>query len=120
MKNFFLITFFVLYPFYLYGGNENLENRIYKNLRWLVCQGQSISESNSDFSQSIKLSVKQQISEGKNEQEIYKYLSSKYGDWILYKPSFNIINSFLWILPYVFLIIGAVFILAATRKQLKK
>ena len=45
---------------------------------------------------------------------------SKYGDWILYKPSFNIINSFLWILPYVFLIIGAVFILAVTRKQLKK
>ena len=121
MKNFFLITFFVLYPFYLFGGNENLENRIYKNLRCLVCQGQSISESNSDFANTIKLVVKDKLSEGYNENEIYSFLVSKYGEWIVYKPPFSSSNLLLWTLPYIFLLLGAFFLvkIAINKKKFK-
>ena len=79
---------------------------VYKNLRCLVCQGQSIDDSNSDFAVTIKLVVQDQFSEGKTEDEIYKFLISKYGEWIVYQPTFNKNNFLLWALPYAALIFG--------------
>ena len=64
-------------------AEDNLNNKILKNLRCLVCQGQTISDSNSDFAQIIKSVVNDKIQEGFTEKEIYKFLSEKYGDWIL-------------------------------------
>ena len=92
-------------------------NKVLKNLRCLVCQGQSISDSNSDFAQTIKLVVKDLIDEGKTEKEIYAFMSDKYGDWIVFKPQFNIQNSLLWILPYFALIIGGFFIFSFLKKR---
>ena len=92
-------------------------NLIHKNLRCLVCQGQSISDSNSDFAQTIKLVVKDLIDEGKTEEEIYTFMSEKYGDWIVFKPQFNIQNSLLWILPYIVLIFGGFFIFFFLKKR---
>ena len=92
-------------------------NLIHKNLRCLVCQGQSISDSNSDFAQTIKLVVKDLIDEGKTEEEIYTFMSDKYGDWIVFKPQFNIQNSLLWILPYIVLIFGGFFIFSFLKKR---
>ena len=83
---------------------SSLQLEIYKNLRCIVCQGQSVAESNSDFAQTIKLVVQDQINEGKSKDEIYDFLISKYGEWIVYKPSFNKTNFLLWLLPYVILI----------------
>ena len=90
---------------------------IQKNLRCLVCQGQSISDSNSDFAQTIKLVVEDLINEGKTEEEIYSFMSDKYGDWIVFKPQFNIQNSILWILPYIVLIFGGFFIFSFLKKR---
>tara|TARA_B100000886_G_scaffold253570_1_gene179273 strand:+ start:6977 stop:7348 length:372 start_codon:yes stop_codon:yes gene_type:complete len=95
------------------------ENKIHKNLRCLVCQGQSISDSNSEFALTLKLVVKDLINEGKTEEEIYNFLSEKYGDWILYKPKFNLQNFLLWVFPYVFLIIGALIIIFLIKKSSK-
>ena len=92
-------------------------NLIHKNLRCLVCQGQSISDSNSDFAQTIKLVVKYLIDEGKTEEEIYSFMSDKYGEWIVFKPQLNIQNSLLWILPYIVLIFGGFFIFTFFRKR---
>ena len=104
--------------------SENIkisENQIFKNLRCLVCQGQSISESNSDFANTIKLVVKDKLSEGYNENEIYSFLVSKYGEWIVYKPPFSSSNLLLWTLPYIFLLIGAFFLIkiAINKKKFK-
>ena len=88
---------------------SQLEIKIFKNIRCLVCQGQSIADSNSDFAQTIKSVVSDKISQGKNEKEIYNFLSSKYGDWIVYKPSLNIPNLMLWVIPYLFVIFGVMF-----------
>ena len=96
---------------------SQLEIKIFKNIRCLVCQGQSIADSNSDFAQTIKSVVSDKISQGKNEKEIYNFLSSKYGDWIVYKPSLNIPNLMLWVIPYLFVIFGAMFFLKNLRKK---
>ena len=96
---------------------SQLEIKIFKNIRCLVCQGQSIADSNSDFAQTVKSVVSDKIRQGKNEKEIYNFLSSKYGDWIVYKPSLNIPNLMLWVIPYLFVIFGAMFFLKNLRKK---
>jgi cytochrome c-type biogenesis protein CcmH len=111
----FLFTFFSKFSFAVEVATD--PNIIYKNLRCLVCQGQSISDSNSDFAQSIKLVVKDLIDEGKSEEEIYRFMSDKYGSWIVFKPEFNIQNSVLWILPYIVLIFGGFFIFTFLKKR---
>ena len=94
-------------------------NSIHKNLRCLVCQGQSIADSNSDFAITLKLVVKDLIREGKTEKEIYDFLISKYGEWIVYKPEFNKKNAFLWFLPYLEFIFGGIIIFIMVRKTNK-
>ena len=88
---------------------ESLNNKILKNLRCLVCQGQTISDSNSDFANVIKSVVDDKIEEGMTEKEIYNFLSDKYGDWILFNPPFKISSYVLWFLPYVLFAMGSLF-----------
>tara|TARA_B100001027_G_C16261663_1_gene329742 strand:- start:538 stop:906 length:369 start_codon:yes stop_codon:yes gene_type:complete len=96
------------------------QNTIHKNLRCLVCQGQSIADSNSDFAQTLKMVVKDLVNQGKTEEEIYDFLSEKYGDWILYKPKFNLENFILWFFPYFVLIAGGFIIVFLIKKRSKK
>ena len=87
-----LIFFFLKLSANLYSNELIEESKIHKNLRCLVCQGQSIADSNSDFALTLKMVVKDLIEQGKTEEEIYIFLSDKYGDWILYKPKLNLGN----------------------------
>jgi len=118
MKTKLLIIILLVFNTHL-SANENIEidTKIFKNLRCLVCQGQTIAESNSDFAQTIKIVVRDKISQGRNEKEIYEFLSEKYGEWIVYKPKFNYINSFLWTSPYIVLILGGYLIFKYFRKR---
>ena len=95
------------------------QNTIHKNLRCLVCQGQSIADSNSDFALTIKLVVKDLIKDGKTEDEIYSFMRDKYGEWIVFKPQVNKQNFILWFLPYLALIFGGIIILLVLRRQKK-
>jgi len=87
-------------------NNNDLVNKISKNIRCLICQGQSIYDSQSDFSISMKLLIKKKLEEGLNEKEIYDFLKDKYGQWISYNPEFNKKTFILWILPILLFIIG--------------
>jgi|TARA_B110000259_G_C13923742_1_gene365904 cytochrome c-type biogenesis protein CcmH len=117
LKIFFSIIYFLfLAP--LYSNDEKIKLlEIYKNLRCLVCQGQSIADSNSDFAGTIKLVVQDQVNEGKTKDEIYNFLISKYGEWIVYQPTFSKSNLLLWILPYFIFIVGGLIIFAIIRKS---
>jgi cytochrome c-type biogenesis protein CcmH len=118
MKLNLFIFIFILFSKFSFATEKAVDpNQIHKNLRCLVCQGQSISDSNSDFAQTIKLVVEDLINEGKTEDEIYSFMSDKYGDWIVFKPQFNIQNSLLWILPYIALIFGGFFIFSFLKKR---
>ena len=109
---FFFINFSVLNAKPFTGDPNN----IYKNLRCLICQGQSIADSNSDFAQTLKLVVKDKIEEGKSEKEIYNFLVEKYGEWIVYKPSLNKVNFLLWTLPYLLFVFGGILIFFILKK----
>ena len=116
----FFITFLLISNFCFAMNDVVDQNQIYKNLRCLVCQGQSISDSNSDFAQTIKLVVKDLIAQGKSEDEIYSFMAEKYGEWIVYKPQLNSQNLILWIFPYITLIVGGYVIFYLVRKKTKK
>ena len=115
--NLFLLLFIIFSKFSFAAEKTVDPNLIYKNLRCLVCQGQSISDSNSDFAQTIKLVVKDLIDEGKTDEEIYTFMADKYGDWIVFKPIFNSLYSLLWILPYIVLIFGGFLIYSLLKKR---
>ena len=86
-------------------------DEITKNLRCLICQGQSIYDSNSDFALSVKTLVSEKLESGDTEKDIYNFLKSKYGDWIVYEPEFNNYTLVLWILPLFLFIFGGLLIL---------
>ena len=113
----FLILLFLNFNFANGAENKIDQNLIHKNLRCLVCQGQSISDSNSDFAQTIKLVVKDLIEEGKTEEEIYLFLVDKYGEWIVFKPQVNKHNFILWFFPYLSFFLGGVLIFFVVRKS---
>ncbi len=119
MKKLFLLllcTFF--FNNSILSGEYNARKlEIYKNLRCLVCQGQSIADSNSDFAQTLKLVVHDQIKKRKSNKEIYNFLISKYGDWIVYKPQVNKNNFLLWAIPYLVLLIGGIIIFILSKKR---
>jgi len=117
-KIFYIISIFFILNLKCYSIEiSQHEINILKNLRCLVCQGQSIADSNSDFAQTIKIVVKDKIKEGKSDKEIYKFLISKYGEWIFYKPSMQVHNIFLWLIPYLVIVFGGVIIWSITRKK---
>ena len=107
-----LSIFFLFFTFFSSSISDELklENKINKNLRCLICQGQSIYDSQSDFAESMKLVVKQKIESGMSEEEIYSFFKIQYGEWILYDPQFNTKNFALWLLPILVFLVGGIVI----------
>ena len=91
-------------------NNDKLKNKISKNIRCLICQGQSVYDSQSDFAESVKLIIENKLNEGLSENEIYDFLINKYGEWISYDPKFNKKTFILWILPILLFLIGGAII----------
>ena len=109
IKTFTII--FILSTFNNLYANENSErNEITKNLRCLICQGQSVYDSDSDFANSMKILVDKKLEEGLSEKEIYIYFKKKYGDWILYDPGLNKNTYLLWLLPILIFLFGGAII----------
>ena len=114
-----LIIIFLLFSFNnLYANENNERNEITKNLRCLICQGQSVYDSDSDFANSMKILVNKKLDEGLSDKEIYNFFKEKYGDWILYDPRLNKNTYLLWLLPIlIFLIGGAIIIKSFILKK---
>ena len=89
---------------------NDLNIKITKNLRCLICQGQSVYDSDTEFANSVKILVQNKLREGQSEKEIYSYLKDKYGEWILYDPEFNKNTYFLWLLPVLMFLVGGAII----------
>ena len=106
----YIIVIFFFFSCNTTDADENqLKNKITKNLRCLICQGQSVYDSDSEFANSLKILVEEKLKDGLNEKQIYSYLKNKYGDWILYDPKFAQNTYFLWLMPlFLFIIGGAV------------
>ena len=94
---------------------------ISKNIRCLVCQNQSIDDSLAPLAKDLRVLIRNKIKDGKSDSEIYKFLTDRYGDFILLKPQFNLTTAALWLLPLFFLILAivVVFIKIKNKKKLK-
>ena len=108
---FFILILIVLNFNLVHANTKSLDEKITKNLRCLICQGQSVHDSDSEFAISLKTLVKKKLNEGSSEEEIYNYLKDKYGEWILYDPGFSKNTYFLWLLPLLMFLIGGAIIL---------
>ena len=97
--------------------NDELKNKILKNIRCLICQGQSVYDSESDFASSIKLIVDRKTNEGLKEEQIYEFLREKYGDWIIYEPQLNKKTYVLWLLPLLLFLFGGAVIFKRLNSQ---
>jgi len=107
--NIFIIIFLFFSLSNVNAGELDKRNKITKNLRCLICQGQSVYDSDSEFANSLKIVVDEKIKEGLSEKQIYDYFKEKYGDWILYDPGINKNTYFLWLLPLlIFLFVGTI------------
>tara|TARA_B110000444_G_scaffold252084_1_gene280877 strand:+ start:631 stop:996 length:366 start_codon:yes stop_codon:yes gene_type:complete len=113
MKNIiFFLTIIMIFTFNTLKADEiKLQGKITKNLRCLICQGQSVYDSDSEFAISLKLVVNSKIKEGLSENQIYEFLGKKYGEWILYDPQFNKNTYILWFLPLLIFVFGGAIIM---------
>ena len=114
-KIFTLITFsfllLILINNSVLADNKNSKvDSISKNLRCLICQGQSVYDSQSEFAISVKDLIKKKIEEGNSDNDIYEYLKNKYGDWIMYEPELDKKTLLLWILPLILFVFGGLLI----------
>ena len=98
---------------------EMRARNISKNIRCLVCQNQSIDDSSAPLAKDLRALIRIKVQKNDTDEEIYKFLTDRYGDFILLKPPFKISTFLLWSLPFVFVIIG-IFILFVHNKKSKK
>ena len=115
---FFKIFFILFFSFSSYA-NESIDNKVKKltlELRCMTCQNQSVYYSDSDYSKDIKIFVKEKFEAGLTEKEIKKILTERYGEYILFKPYFNSKNLFLWLFPFILLILSTIVLLMNSKK----
>ena len=121
---FFIIQFF-LNVSYTVEPDEILKNQEYelrarnisRNIRCMICQNQSIDESNAPLAKDLRILIRNKIKAGNNDKEIYKFLTDRYGDFILLKPPFNLNTLALWFLPFIFLILGIYIVFYHNKKS---
>ena len=106
-----IIIIFLIYPINnLKAEDLEMNKKITKNLRCLICQGQSVYDSDSEFANSLKIIVDKKIDEGLSEDQIYEFFKNKYGEWILYDPGLNKNTYILWLLPLLIFLAGGAII----------
>ena len=118
LQYFFKIFFILFFSFSSYA-NESIDNKVKKltlELRCMTCQNQSVYDSESDYSKDIKIFVKEKFEAGLTEKEIKKILTERYGEYILFKPYFNKKNLFLWLFPFVLVILSMIILLKNSKK----
>ena len=131
-KTFIIIVFTLFMQFFLNNAytvepDEALQNQkqelrarnISKNIRCMVCQNQSIDDSNAPLAKYLRILIRNKIQDGNNDEEIYKFLTDRYGDFILLKPPLKLSTLVLWFSPFIFLLIGIFIVLFHSKKSRK-
>ncbi len=100
-------------------AQELRARNISKNIRCMVCQNQSIDDSSAPLAKDLRLIIRNKIKEGKKDKEIYKFLTDRYGDFILLKPPLKLNTFILWFLPILFMVIGIIVVFFHNKKSNK-
>tara|TARA_B100000401_G_scaffold427723_1_gene359579 strand:- start:910 stop:1296 length:387 start_codon:yes stop_codon:yes gene_type:complete len=118
----FIIIFLIFYPSGALYASDKIDriDTLSKSLRCLICQGQSVYDSQSDFALSVKELINNKIEDDYSDEDIYNYLKTKYGDWIMYDPQLNKNTILLWLLPLILFIFGGLLIFRKAIIKLDK
>ena len=120
------LSLIIIFIFFSNVSNADLQmtqeqnNRaidLFKETRCLVCQSQTIYDSNSELASDLKLYIQEEIISGKTDYEIKAQLVNNYGEWILMTPSLSKTNIILWFSPFVFLLLGIFFMFKYISKK---
>ena len=123
-KSFIIFLVISMTQFISYGASSVEPDEIMQNkksesrARCMICQNQSIDDSNAPLAKDLRILIRNKIKEGKNDKEIYKFLTDRYGDFILLKPPFKLSTLALWCFPFIFFIIG-IFLFFSNKKKLR-
>ena len=123
----FVINIFILFKIVIFvstintvfADDQKQYNKIIENLRCLVCQNQSLSESDSNLAKDLRNKVKEMLESGNSEDEIYKFMSDRYTDYVLYNPPLKKSTWFLWYSPFIILIISIFYLYFNFHKNKK-
>lgn len=115
----FLMTFFVsMNSFAALNESQQARYDVWINeLRCLVCQNQTIAESNAPLAADLRVQVEKQIEAGRSDEEIRLYLTDRYGDFVLYNPPLQSSTWLLWFAPFVLLAVALAFVIRWLTKQ---
>ena len=98
---------------------EDLDKRtaaLAEELRCLVCQNQTLAESNAPLAVDLRNQMREQLSKGASEREVREFMVARYGDFVLYKPPFKASTAALWLGPFALLLIGIVLLVRRVRR----
>ena len=119
LVHFFLISVQAVEPDEILKNHEQelRARNISKNIRCMVCQNESIDESNAPLARDLRILIREKIKEGKNNDEIYEFLTDRYGDFILLNPPFKLNTLVLWFFPFIFFGIGILILFFHNKKS---
>jgi cytochrome c-type biogenesis protein CcmH len=98
-------------------GTQSRATEIAEQLRCLVCQNQTIADSNADLAVDLRRQVREQIAAGRTDREIIDFMTARYGDFVLYRPPFRATTALLWGGPALLLAIGAFMLARLIRER---
>ena len=128
MKTGLLILFLVLSPLaqaidsrqFVNPEQQEAYETLTSELRCLVCQNQTIADSNAELAADLRRQVQEMLEQGKSREEIVQFMTDRYGDFVLYKPPFKLKTGLLWIGPLAFLVLGLVAVFFVIRHKRTK
>jgi len=98
------------------SADEPRFNELSNVLRCMVCQNQSIADSNAELARDFRNQVKEKINQGQSNEQIIDYMVQRYGDYILYRPPFNAATALLWTGPFILVLVGLIIIMRILRR----
>ncbi len=119
MRNIFLAIFIFLFALNTKAieNNETRVRQLEEKLRCLVCQNQSLADSNAELAGDLRREVREQVAAGRSDAQVVDYLVQRYGDFVLYEPQFKATTALLWIGPFVLLAAAALVFVATLRRR---
>lgn len=115
-----LLFLVVCFPLVVFGQDENLDKRVNAlavELRCLVCQNQTLADSNAPLAVDLRSQIREQLKAGKSEQEVVDFMVARYGDFVLYRPPFKATTVALWAGPFLILVFGAWLLVRRIRRR---
>jgi cytochrome c-type biogenesis protein CcmH len=118
VRKLLLLVVFLSTP--VFSEDANLEKRVTglaHELRCLVCQNQTIADSNAPLAVDLRNQIREQLAAGKSESDVIDFMVARYGDFVLYRPPLKASTVLLWAGPFLFLLFGIWFLIRRVRKQ---